>query len=435
MLKPGPYVAISNYQKRLDNDIAVNLGDLVQVYIVFNDGWCLGKNLASDATGVVPIDCLCQVEPELAAEMLLNQKGEQKSDFVEDAITLEHLQDISMQIEPHALETAETTLYFVYKSSTADTVMVWGNFNDWSTPIPLYWEQGSSSFIGFVASDCLNHASLCLYKFIVDDEVLVSPDFPSISLNDDTCNYFVVCSKFIQGTAKEINVLPVERTSIYPTFSLQFEPVSPMVITLRDLEIADLHSKESPISAAELKNTDPILDYKANHAKLDTANMPVDTQTAEILLDPKLPEASLMEKTPLPSETLDVLAAHKDHSNGMRERKALLKSDENIQNPYIPASVQNIIDPNSNSTQNLQNQVAPTHSGGLLQYSILLPLLVHLFFYYEVDVFVSQTLDFCRSMIVFFWQPPVVLGAFGVKLGFTGIVLALLTWQIEQLIL
>ncbi|ORY98691.1 hypothetical protein BCR43DRAFT_487985 [Syncephalastrum racemosum] len=60
----GTYTVVSTYTPTLDDELYVQLGDRVQVFVEYDDGWCLGANLsANGARGVFPQHCVQQSSP------------------------------------------------------------------------------------------------------------------------------------------------------------------------------------------------------------------------------------------------------------------------------------------------------------------------------------------------------------------------------------
>ncbi|KAG1078347.1 hypothetical protein G6F42_024310 [Rhizopus arrhizus] len=55
----GTFTIISSYTQTLDDELYIQPGDQVQVYIEYDDGWCLGINLTRGCSrGVFPQHCL-----------------------------------------------------------------------------------------------------------------------------------------------------------------------------------------------------------------------------------------------------------------------------------------------------------------------------------------------------------------------------------------
>ncbi|PWA02650.1 hypothetical protein BB558_001189, partial [Smittium angustum] len=53
--------ATQNYNSKLDDEISLYVGDSVRVYLLYDDGWALGKNISNETEGMFPFICLLAV--------------------------------------------------------------------------------------------------------------------------------------------------------------------------------------------------------------------------------------------------------------------------------------------------------------------------------------------------------------------------------------
>ncbi|KAK6097254.1 5'-AMP-activated protein kinase subunit beta-2 [Batrachochytrium dendrobatidis] len=277
MPEPGTYVTVFDYMPAKPNELAVKLGDIINVHLTFHDGWCLGENHQTGIAGMVPLYSLVKLAPELERELLEKLAQSQavtkaadtseKSTIeeclepicvskvsrgsVEDTLTelsspnhildLDHsdistyvvtmgdLRRVSIQYIPHSLEfrgwefpksnsSKATTLFFVWRFP-AEKVGISGTFNNWKRQIPMFYDHGSKMYTAFVEGDHLSHGDICEYKYFVDEKWTCDDDLPIVV--DDTGlqnNFLVVCTQFAYG--KEIIIdVPciqyVEQQSIY----------------------------------------------------------------------------------------------------------------------------------------------------------------------------------------------------------------------------
>ncbi|KAI8141478.1 hypothetical protein BJV82DRAFT_495984, partial [Fennellomyces sp. T-0311] len=55
----GTFTVVAGYMPALSDEIQVRPGDQVQVFVEYDDGWCLGANLTTgQQRGVFPKHCI-----------------------------------------------------------------------------------------------------------------------------------------------------------------------------------------------------------------------------------------------------------------------------------------------------------------------------------------------------------------------------------------
>ncbi|KAJ3251283.1 Beta subunit 1 of SnRK1 [Boothiomyces macroporosus] len=211
-LQPGIYVAISDWIAQYDekfHQISVQLGQVVKVTVVF-EGWAFGENQTTMETGHLPTSVLVKLSTEFVLE-LANDVKEKPSSQVhlrstshDTLITLNELSDTKKKdSETHCLESEVgmgSSIYFAWKYGGSQ-VYVWGSFNNWSRPIQLFYDGNNDIHVAFAECEDIDHGELCVFKFFVDNEWRVDPNFTQFEDDEDGSKYnsIVVCTKFVQG--------------------------------------------------------------------------------------------------------------------------------------------------------------------------------------------------------------------------------------------
>ncbi|KAJ3274046.1 hypothetical protein HDV01_003539 [Terramyces sp. JEL0728] len=252
--QPGFYVAISDYYHT--GQLKVSLGDVVKVTSV-NNGYCYGTNQSSNEQGLLPLDILVLLSNEVFQPQDLFEEEE-------ELISMNELNTLSLDYTTHCLETEnETSIYFAWRYG-GESVSVWGSFNDWQRPIQLFYDSVTTIFVCFTETT-LAHGDLCFFKFVVDDHYQVDPTLPTITNQDGTFNYIVICTRFCQGTEHSIDIQQVYK--IMSNQSITEYDYS------KDIQFTSIPIAEYPAEVESVvKETDDIPEQLAKEIRLDAEN-------------------------------------------------------------------------------------------------------------------------------------------------------------------
>ncbi|KAJ3310400.1 hypothetical protein HDV04_005058 [Boothiomyces sp. JEL0838] len=249
--QPGYYVAIGDYYH--SNQLKVSLGDVIKVTSINND-YCYGINQNTNEQGLLPLDILVQLSKEVF----------QPQDLFEDEsegelISMNELNSLSLDYTTHCLETEnETSIYFAWRYG-GESVAVWGSFNDWQRPIQLFYDSVTTIFVCF-AETHLQHGELCFFKFVVDDQYQVDHTLPTVTNEDGTFNYIVICTRYCQGKEHEIDIQQVHQivsnqsmTEYDFTKEIQFNDVSVdyPTIAVESVELQEIHEEKETLTEIE----------------------------------------------------------------------------------------------------------------------------------------------------------------------------------------
>ncbi|KAJ2995807.1 hypothetical protein HDV02_000384 [Globomyces sp. JEL0801] len=223
-LEPGVYVAIAAYTPDLElteelpeQPMEVQLGQVIKVTSVFANNWCVGENQTTKTIGSLPLDVLVKLSNEFVLELANNETPVEElhspiiySPTDDQIISMKDLSSLSLDYQTHCLEmdvNQAPSIYFVWRYGGA-RVSVWGNFNNWSRPIPLFFDGATDLFVAFTEGEDVAHGDVCDFKFVVDDEWRYDPTMNVIEDPEDNSKYntLVVCSYFCVGKYWEATV-------------------------------------------------------------------------------------------------------------------------------------------------------------------------------------------------------------------------------------
>ncbi|KAJ3317701.1 hypothetical protein HDV06_001295 [Boothiomyces sp. JEL0866] len=268
--QPGYYVAIGDYYHT--NQLKVSLGDVVTVTSV-NNGYCYGINQNTNEQGLLPLEILVQLSDQVFQPQDLFEEESEG-----ELISMNELNSLSLDYTTHCLETEnETSIYFAWRYG-GESVSVWGSFNDWQRPIQLFYDSVTTIFVCFTETT-QRHGDLCFFKFVVDDQYQVDHTLPTITNEEGTFNYIVICTQYCQGKEHLVDIQNVQKiisnksiTEYDYAKEIQFENISNVAVesvVSNELEVVNV----KPVVSSDLESAfvvlEPIPEYLAEELRLN----------------------------------------------------------------------------------------------------------------------------------------------------------------------
>lgn len=175
---PGIYAAIIDYDSNIQNHITLNLGQVIKVLRIENELAFWYLMLISETqkldTGYVPLNVLLKLADELVLELADSKSnhpvlipmplpGFDSPSEAEELVSLADLKAMANEYKTHCMQTiGPPSIYFVWKYG-GQRVAVWGSFNNWSRPIPLFYDGQAGMFVAFTEVEDLEMGEICHY--------------------------------------------------------------------------------------------------------------------------------------------------------------------------------------------------------------------------------------------------------------------------------